>query len=63
MLFNETQIEGAWLVDLQRIGDERGFFARAWCAEEFENHGIWLSANSDYFFSNTKKRTLNGFGA
>ena len=37
MLFKATKIEGAWIVDLQRIGDERGFFARAWCAKEFED--------------------------
>ena len=60
MLFNETQIEGAWLVNLQRIGDERGFFARAWCAKEFEKYGITsklCQANLSY---SSKLGTLRG---
>ena len=40
MLFKATKIKGAWIVDLQRNSDERGYFARAWCTEEFEDHGI-----------------------
>ena len=60
MLFNETQIEGAWLVNLQRNGDERGFFARAWCAKEFEKFGITsklCQANLSY---SLKSGTLRG---
>ncbi len=38
--FTETAIAGAVIIDLDRIEDERGFFARAWCAEEFRARGL-----------------------
>jgi len=40
MIFKRTQIEGAWVVDLECLGDDRGFFARAWCQKEFAAKGI-----------------------
>jgi dTDP-4-dehydrorhamnose 3,5-epimerase len=40
MIFTETAISGAYLVDLNRIEDERGFFSRAWSAREFAEHGL-----------------------
>lgn len=36
MLFTETKLKGAYVIDLEPRADERGFFARSWCAEEFE---------------------------
>jgi dTDP-4-dehydrorhamnose 3,5-epimerase len=36
MIFRETGIGGAWLIELERLEDERGFFARTWDANEFE---------------------------
>lgn len=40
MQFHETPLAGAYLIDLERRGDERGFFARAFCREEFRAHGL-----------------------
>jgi dTDP-4-dehydrorhamnose 3,5-epimerase len=40
MIFRETSLSGAFLIEPERIGDERGFFARSWCAEEFARHGL-----------------------
>ena len=40
MTFTETKISGAWAMDLEHLGDERGFFARAWCREKFAAKGI-----------------------
>ena len=40
MTFEETPIPGAWLVGLERRGDERGFFARLFCADEFAELGL-----------------------
>lgn len=40
MRFTPTVLKGSYLVDLQRLEDERGFFARAWCRREFEHHGL-----------------------
>jgi dTDP-4-dehydrorhamnose 3,5-epimerase len=40
MIFTSTAIQGAYLIDLEKKGDSRGFFARAWCRREFEAHGL-----------------------
>jgi dTDP-4-dehydrorhamnose 3,5-epimerase len=40
MIFQETPIHGAFLIDLEKRGDERGFFARAFCEKEFGAHGL-----------------------
>ena len=37
MNFIETGIEDLYVVELNKIGDERGFFARAWCEKEFSD--------------------------
>ena len=43
MDFYETDIPGAYIVELEKIGDERGFFARTWCRDEFAEQGIMAS--------------------
>jgi len=40
MIFTETKIPGVLVVELEKREDPRGYFARAWCAQEFENHGL-----------------------
>ena len=40
MRFDETPIPGVFVVDLERHADERGFFARTFCAREFAEHGL-----------------------
>ncbi len=40
MIFEETPIKGAFRIDLKKIGDERGFFARFFCVNEYEEHGL-----------------------
>jgi dTDP-4-dehydrorhamnose 3,5-epimerase len=40
VIFEETSIPGVFVVDLEPHSDERGFFARAFCAREFANHGL-----------------------
>jgi len=40
MLFTQTRVSGAFVVDLDRHEDERGFFARSWCQREFQAHGL-----------------------
>ncbi|MEY6432063.1 dTDP-4-dehydrorhamnose 3,5-epimerase [Thioalkalicoccus limnaeus] len=40
MRFTETALSGAFIVDLEPAADERGFFARSWCTEEFRRHGL-----------------------
>lgn len=40
MIFRETAIPGAHLVGIEAKEDERGLFARTWCAREFAEHGL-----------------------
>jgi dTDP-4-dehydrorhamnose 3,5-epimerase len=40
MLFTETKLKGAFVLDLERKEDERGFFARTFCVEEFQKHKL-----------------------
>ena len=40
MKFNETKLKGAYIIELEKLEDERGYFARAWCQQEFLKHGL-----------------------
>jgi dTDP-4-dehydrorhamnose 3,5-epimerase-like enzyme len=40
VIFTETPLAGAYVIDLERRGDARGFFARTFCAREFAEHGL-----------------------
>jgi dTDP-4-dehydrorhamnose 3,5-epimerase len=40
MIFRKTKIPGVFLIEPERLSDERGFFARTWCREEFLAHGL-----------------------
>jgi dTDP-4-dehydrorhamnose 3,5-epimerase len=40
VIFTETKLKGAFVIDLERREDSRGFFARAFCQKEFEAHGL-----------------------
>ena len=42
MIFTETKIPGAFVIELERRHDERGFFARQWCADEFTRPALDL---------------------
>jgi dTDP-4-dehydrorhamnose 3,5-epimerase len=60
MIFTETELKGAYIIDLERREDDRGFFARTWCQNEFEAHGLVariVQANTSY---NKLKGTLRG---
>ena len=40
MIFTETDLAGAYIIDLERREDDRGYFARAFCQDEMEAHGL-----------------------
>ncbi|HYX06214.1 MAG TPA: dTDP-4-dehydrorhamnose 3,5-epimerase [Bacteroidales bacterium] len=40
MIFTETPLPGAFIIEINKIGDERGFFGRSWCKNEMEEHGL-----------------------
>jgi dTDP-4-dehydrorhamnose 3,5-epimerase len=60
MIFTETPLSGAFIVDLEPRGDDRGFFARAFCQREFEARGLKpLIAQANISF-NYRKGTVRG---
>jgi len=60
MTFTETKLQGAFIIDLERREDSRGFFARSFCQREFAEHGLKpLIAQANLAF-NHKKGTLRG---
>lgn len=60
MIFRETALNGAFVVELDKKGDERGFFARAWCRNEFESHGLVPSIVQSNLSFNKARGTLRG---
>lgn len=60
MHFTKTNLHGAYLIDLDKKGDDRGFFARFYCTKEFTEHGL----DNDFVQVNTSlsayKGTLRG---
>lgn len=40
MKFTETELGGAFLIEINKIEDDRGFFGRAWCKNEFDKYGL-----------------------
>src|SRR5688572_4215320 len=60
MFFKPMPLPGVMLIEPERREDERGFFARIWCAREFADHGIdvaWVQSSISY---NRHKGTLRG---
>jgi len=60
VFFRETKLPGAFVIELQKHEDERGFFARSWCHKEFEAHGLnprMVQCNVSF---NKVKGTLRG---
>lgn len=60
MLFIETKLKGVYIVEPERIEDERGFFARTWCRQEFEAHGLNPQLVQCSISFNKRKGTLRG---
>jgi dTDP-4-dehydrorhamnose 3,5-epimerase len=60
MIFTKTPLEGAFLIDLEPIGDERGFFARSFCRREFEAHGLNPDLAQCNISLNLRRGTLRG---
>ena len=60
MIFTETKLAGAFIVDLEPRGDARGFFARAFCQREFAEHGLKPTIAQANIASNRKRGTVRG---
>jgi dTDP-4-dehydrorhamnose 3,5-epimerase len=60
VIFSETKLPGAYVIELEKLNDYRGFFSRIWCKTEFEQHGLRSAlAQSNVGFS-LRKGTLRG---
>jgi dTDP-4-dehydrorhamnose 3,5-epimerase len=60
MVFQETNLKGVYIIEPERIQDERGFFARTWCKQEFQKCGINPKLVQCNISFNKKKGTLRG---
>ena len=60
MIFRETPIAGAFVVEPEPIEDERGHFARTFCAEEFAAHGLDPRVAQCNVSFNARAGTLRG---
>ena len=60
MIITETKLKGAFIIDVRRIADERGFFGRSYCKKEFEEYGINTNIVQTNVSYNTRKGTLRG---
>ncbi len=60
MIFTPSNLQGAFILDIKKIEDDRGFFARSFCRKEMEEHGLntnMVQANCSF---NKTKGTLRG---
>ena len=60
MIFRETELNGAFLIEPERLEDNRGFFARAWCRKEFMAHGLTGALVQSNISFNKRTGTLRG---
>ena len=60
VIFTETKLKGAFVIDLDRKQDARGFFARAFCQEEFKAHGLKPLIAQGNVAHNIRKGTIRG---
>jgi dTDP-4-dehydrorhamnose 3,5-epimerase len=60
MIFTETPLPGAYLLELEPLADERGFFARSYCAEEFAARNLGPALKQCSVSFNVRSGTLRG---
>ena len=60
MVFTETKLKGAFIIDLDKHEDDRGFFARTFCVEEFQARGLNARLIQCSVSFNTRRGTLRG---
>lgn len=60
MIFTPTPLASAWIIDLERLEDDRGFFARSFCRDEFGAHGLDPGIAQINVSFNRRRGTLRG---
>ncbi len=60
MKFSEMRLDGVYLIEMEPVTDERGFFARTWCQREFKEHGLNPQLVQCSVSFNTLRGTVRG---
>jgi len=60
MIFIETKLKGAYVIELEKLEDQRGFFARTWDGKEFEQRGLVGKAAQQSISFNNSIGTIRG---
>jgi len=60
LIFKETKFKGVYILEIEPIEDERGFFARTWCEEEFKVYGLNSNLVQCNISFNKRRGTLRG---
>lgn len=60
MIFTKTKLKGAYIIEIEKLNDERGFFGRSWCVNEMKEHGINVNVLQANVSFNKLKGTLRG---
>lgn len=60
MIFHETRIRGAYVIEIEKRGDDRGFFARGFCRKEMEGHGLNPDVSQANIAFSHSRGTLRG---
>ena len=60
MIFRETALKGAYIIEMEKISDHRGFFARSWCQKEFQEKSLVSNFVQCNIAFNRKQNTLRG---
>jgi len=58
--FTPTPLSGAFVIDIEPIADERGYFARTWCTREMASHGLCTDVVQCNVSFNRRRGTLRG---
>src|ERR1700730_4209305 len=61
MIFDPTEISDVYIVELEKRSDERGFFSRGWCWQEFSDRGLPGRIAQINISFKRRKHTLRGF--
>lgn len=61
MIFTESALKGAYIIDLQKRNDDRGFFSRTFCKDEFKTYGLKTEYPQCNLSLSKEKYTLRGF--
>src|SRR5665647_1338447 len=60
MIFNETKLKGSFEIELEKTNDERGFFARSFCKQEFKDQGLKTCIAQSNISYNKRRGTVRG---